>query len=73
MDDAVEAAFPDKADQWVNGKVIFLDPMVDFVGQTQTVRVAIANPDNRPAGLPMIVRLPAKVLADVAAVGSVQP
>jgi|GEM_PF-790417 len=73
LGDAVEVAFPDKADEWIGGKVIFLDPMVDFVGQTQTVRVAIANPDNRPSGLPMIVRLPAKVVGDVSAVGSAQP
>jgi multidrug efflux pump subunit AcrA (membrane-fusion protein) len=71
--DPVEVAFPDQPDQWRQGEVIYLDPMVEYVGQTRTVRVSIPNPEQRPSGLPMIVRLPAKVVEDAGSVGSAQP
>jgi len=71
--DPVDVAFPDRPDQWHQGEVIFLDPTVEYVGQTRTVRVSIPNPEQRPSGLPMIVRLPEKVVEDAGSVGSVQP
>ena len=73
LHDPVEVAFPAQPNQWIKGEVIFLDPSVAFVNQTRTVRVSIANPQHQPAGLPMIVRLPAKVLDESGAVGSAQP
>jgi multidrug efflux pump subunit AcrA (membrane-fusion protein) len=74
MKDAVEAAFPDSPDHWISGQIVFLDPMVEYVGQTRTIRVSIPNPDHRPSGLPMIVRLPQKVVDDTGgAVGTAQP
>jgi multidrug efflux pump subunit AcrA (membrane-fusion protein) len=71
--DPVDVAFPDEPDKWHQGEVIYLDPMVEFVGQTRTVRVSIPNPEQRPSGLPMIVRLPEKVVEDAGPVGSAQP
>jgi len=73
MSDPVEAAFPDAPDHWISGQIIFLDPVVEYVGQTRTVRVSIPNPDHRPSGLPMMVRLPQKVADDGGAVGTAQP
>jgi len=73
LHDPVEVAFPDQPNTWIAGEVIFLDPMVDYVGQTRTVRVSIPNPDQRPSGLPMIVQLPAKVGDESGAIGSVTP
>ena len=61
----MDVAFEDAPDQFHSGEVIFLDPQVDSSTQTRTVRVSVANPENRPSGLRMIVRLPEKAaLAD---------
>jgi multidrug efflux pump subunit AcrA (membrane-fusion protein) len=77
LHDKVDVAFPDKADQWLGSEVIFIDPTVEPASQTQWVRLSLDNPDNRPSGLNMAVRLPDKVWADhnspaaASAVGSV--
>jgi multidrug efflux pump subunit AcrA (membrane-fusion protein) len=71
--DPVEVAFPDRPADWRKGEVIYLDPMVEYVGQTRTVRVSIPNPEHRPSGLHMIVRLPEKAVADLPSVGAAQP
>jgi hypothetical protein len=48
--------------------------MVEYVGQTRTVRVSVANPDHRPSGLQMLVRLPAQSSeAQNTAVGLAKP
>jgi multidrug efflux pump subunit AcrA (membrane-fusion protein) len=74
LHDKVGVAFSDLPDQWHDGEVIFLDPMVEYVGQTRTVRVSVANPDHRPSGLQMLVRLPAQSSeAQNTAVGLAKP
>jgi hypothetical protein len=48
--------------------------MVEYVGQLQTVRVSIANPDYRPSGLHMDVHLPQALWSEPAGpIGSAQP
>ena len=72
-DDKMQVAFPDEPGKWHEGAVIFLDPMVESGSDTQTVRVSMANPDNRPSGLSMTVKLPDKAFAaeaDVAGAGN---
>jgi hypothetical protein len=77
LHDKVDVAFPDKPDQWLSSDVIFIDPTVEPASQTEWVRLSLDNPDNRPSGLNMAVRLPDKVWADqnspaaASAVGSV--
>jgi len=58
LHDKLDVAFPSDPNKWQPGEVIFLDPMVEYVGQTRTVRVSVPNPDEKPSGLPMLVRLP---------------
>lgn len=74
LHDTVSVAYADLPDQWHDGEVIFLDPMVEYVGQTRTVRVSLPNPDHRPSGLQMLVRLPDKSAeAQSSAVGLAKP
>jgi multidrug resistance efflux pump len=67
--DTVQVAYPDEPQKWLDAKVIFLDPVVESGSDTQTVRVALPNPSNRPSGLTMSVRLPEKVFADQSLAG----
>ena len=74
LHDKLDVAFEDSPDQTTPGDVIFLDPMVEYVGQTQTVRLSIANSDNRSSGLPMIVRLPEQLWPPAGSpLGAAQP
>jgi multidrug efflux pump subunit AcrA (membrane-fusion protein) len=74
MSDSIQVAYPEAPNDWRQGQVIFLDPTVDYVGRTRTVRISVPNPDHFPSGLPMLVRLPDKVFAGAAGdVGMVQP
>ena len=52
-------------EQWLpeKGKVNFLDPVVDAASDTRLVRLEVPNPQNRPAGLHVAVRLPEHVAA----------
>jgi multidrug efflux pump subunit AcrA (membrane-fusion protein) len=60
LHDKVDVAFEDAPDQWHTGEIIFLDPAVDPATQTRVIRVSVPNPDNKPSGLRMLVRLPEK-------------
>ena len=48
-------------DPWQQGTIIYFNPMVDAASDTQVVRLELANPDQRPSGLHMTVRLPGDV------------
>jgi multidrug efflux pump subunit AcrA (membrane-fusion protein) len=73
LHDKVDVAFADAPTQWRTGEVIFLDPAVEFASQTEVVRISVANPDNRPSGLPMMVKLPDGIVGSPAtALGSAQ-
>jgi len=58
LHDKLDVAFADDREHWVSGQVIFLSSIAETVSQDQNIRLSIANPDNRPSGLPMLVRLP---------------
>jgi multidrug efflux pump subunit AcrA (membrane-fusion protein) len=74
LGDLVDVAFTDQPNQWHQAKVIFLDPMVEYTGQLQRMRISMPNPDQRPSGLDMVVRLPEKVVGDqTGAVGTNNP
>jgi RND family efflux transporter MFP subunit len=74
LHDKLDVSFADTPDKTTSGEVIFLDPMVEYVGQLQTVRVSIANPDYRPSGLHMDVHLPQALWSEPAGpIGSAQP
>lgn len=46
---------------WESAKVIFIDPVADAASDTQMVRLELANPSGKSAGLQMNVQLPAEV------------
>jgi multidrug efflux pump subunit AcrA (membrane-fusion protein) len=48
-------------DPWQQGTIIYFNPVVDAASDTQVVRLELANPDQRPSGLHMTVRLPGDV------------
>jgi multidrug efflux pump subunit AcrA (membrane-fusion protein) len=50
-------------DPWRQGTIIYSNPVVDAASDTQVVRLELANPDQKPSGLHMTVRLPANVAA----------
>lgn len=50
-------------DKWMPAQVLFLQSMINRGSQTRTVRLEMPNPDERPAGLEVFVRLPDAVAA----------
>jgi hypothetical protein len=70
LGDIVQVAYPDAPDKWLDAKVVYLDPVVEGGTQRRTFRVALANPDDHPAGLEMSVKLPDKVFSDVSLAGA---
>jgi multidrug efflux pump subunit AcrA (membrane-fusion protein) len=45
-------------DKWMPAEVLYLQPKVRPGSQTRMVRLQLANPDDRPAGLEVYVKLP---------------
>ncbi|MEL7237529.1 MAG: efflux RND transporter periplasmic adaptor subunit, partial [Planctomycetota bacterium] len=43
---------------WQQAVVIFIDPVADMGVTTRTVRLELSNPDGKPAGLPVQMKLP---------------
>ncbi|HTW93514.1 MAG TPA: efflux RND transporter periplasmic adaptor subunit [Tepidisphaeraceae bacterium] len=64
LGDTVQVAFPDAPDHWIDATVCYLDPVVQEGPQYRIVRFTMPNPDNHPAGLAMLVKLPDRVIAD---------
>jgi macrolide-specific efflux system membrane fusion protein len=50
-------------DKWMPAEVLFLQPLVRAGSQTRTVRVVMPNPDEKPAGLEVFVKLPDAAVA----------
>lgn len=63
---AVTVRYP-QSEKRSDAQVIFLSPVVDAASDTRLVRLEMPNPQNRPAGLQMVVELPADVVAAGAA------
>jgi multidrug efflux pump subunit AcrA (membrane-fusion protein) len=64
MHDKVKVAFPDDPTKWLDAEVVYFDPVVQSGSNTQVVRFSLPNPENRPAGLSMAVKLPDNVFAE---------
>jgi RND family efflux transporter MFP subunit len=58
LGDTAQVAFQDSPNNWVNAKVIYLDPEVDAASDKETVRLELNNDDNTRSGLWVNVRLP---------------
>jgi len=58
LGDKLSAAYASDPDQWFTGTVIYFDPVVDATVDQQTVRLELANDENKPAGLQLNVRMP---------------
>ena len=50
-------------ERWMPGEVLFLQPVVRPGSQTRMVRVVMPNPEQRPSGLEVLVRLPDAAVA----------
>lgn len=58
-------------DKWMPAEVLYLQPKVRPGSQTRMVRLQLPNPDERPAGLEVYVKLPdGQVAANDSAVGA---
>jgi RND family efflux transporter MFP subunit len=54
---------------WLEGRVMYVNPVADSVSQTRMVRVEVENPDQFPAGTPALVRFTAPSPAEGAGGG----
>lgn len=59
--DTLEVKYPDET-AWQKAKIVYIAPVADAASKTQEVRLELANPTNRRTGLPISVKLPAKLL-----------
>ena len=60
-------------DKWVSAEVLYLQPVARYGSQTLMVRLQVANPDERPAGLEVFVKLPDGSVASGAGDSAAQP
>lgn len=60
MNDIMEVKYPDES-QWRQAKVSYIAPVAETRGNVQLVRLELPNPENRSTGLPIQVKLPAKL------------
>jgi RND family efflux transporter MFP subunit len=56
--DTALVAYQNDPDNWLKGKIIFLDPEVDAASDKQTVRLELNNDQNKVSGLWVSVRFP---------------
>jgi multidrug efflux pump subunit AcrA (membrane-fusion protein) len=59
----LQVAYVNEPDHWIEGKIIFMSSVVDAASNTQTVRLEVPNPERKPAGLAVNIRLNATVAA----------
>jgi RND family efflux transporter MFP subunit len=57
LGDKLQIAYVQDPDQWITGTVIYFDPVVDASVDQQTVRLELANDENKPSGLLMNIRV----------------
>ena len=58
MGDTLTLSYANDPDQTFTGTIIYFDPVVDSTVDQQTVRLEVANDQNKPAGMLLNVRLP---------------
>lgn len=61
LGDELDVRYPGDAN-WRKAKIVFISPVADAASDTQLVRLEMPNPDQRATGLPIEVRLPAKLI-----------
>lgn len=59
--EAMEVKYPD-APRWQSAKITHIAPVADASSDTQLVRLEMPNPENKATGLPIQVKLPAKLV-----------
>jgi RND family efflux transporter MFP subunit len=57
LGDVLQVAYANEPDHWIDGKIIFLSPVVDAASDKQMVRLEVPNPQRKPAGLAVNIRL----------------
>ncbi len=63
LGESLEVKYPDEKD-WQQAKISYIAPVADAASDTQVVKLELPNPQNRATGLPIQVRLPAKLAAE---------
>lgn len=58
LGDKLTMSYEDEPDKTLSGDIIYFDPVVDKTVNQQTVRVELANDENKPAGLLLNVHVP---------------
>jgi RND family efflux transporter MFP subunit len=59
----LQVRYETEQDKWNTAEVLFLNPMVRTGSQTRIVRLVMPNPEDRPAGLEVYVKLPDAIAA----------
>lgn len=57
--DELPVAYENEPDKWFSGRIILFSPEADAASNTQTVRLELANQEQKPAGLWLNIRLSA--------------
>jgi RND family efflux transporter MFP subunit len=55
--DELPVAYENEPDKWFSGRIILFSPEADAASNTQTVRLELANQEQKPAGLWLNIRL----------------
>jgi RND family efflux transporter MFP subunit len=59
----LQVRYVSEQDKWNNAEVLFLNPVVQKGSQTRNVRLVMPNPEDRPSGLEVNVKLPDAIAA----------
>ena len=59
----LQVRYVSEQEKWNTAEVLFLNPVVQKGSQTRNVRLVMPNPDDRPAGLEVTVKLPDAISA----------
>jgi len=66
IDDELPVAYENEPEKWFTGRIILFSPEADAASNTQTVRLELANQEQKPAGLWLNIRLAAQGAASEA-------
>lgn len=61
LGETMEVKYPDDK-EWRHATIVYISPVGDAGSDTQLVKLELPNPENKATGLPIQVKLPAKLL-----------
>ena len=61
LGDTMEVKYPDET-EWQQAKIIYIAPVAKAESDTQLIKLELPNPQNKATGLPIQLKLPAKLV-----------